>query len=256
MDKNEKEILDNDSITAIIDENDIEGSDNSDDEYEYVDSDGEEDSFSALTLADRAKAAIEEKREEHEDISLSDDKELSTIEKKLIGTGSSAATTRLSKEIRKFRKLDLNGESDKFGIKVELASDRTLHIWNAYLYNFSDDCPLYTELPLYKKKFGIDRIKLECIFPEDYPFSPPFIRVLEPRFAFRTGRVTIGGSICFELLTPSGWKPSYDMEGVLVQIRQEIAEGEPHLDFKNNKKYTEYEAKAAFMRVAREKGWM
>jgi hypothetical protein len=33
------------------------------------------------------------------------------------------------------------------------------------------------------------------------PFSPPFIRVVEPRFAFHTGHVTIGGSICMELLT-------------------------------------------------------
>lgn len=37
---------------------------------------------------------------------------------------------------------------------------------------------------------------------------PPFVRVVRPRFQFRTGHVTIGGSICMELLTLSGWNSS------------------------------------------------
>lgn len=39
------------------------------------------------------------------------------------------------------------------------------------------------------------------IFPPNFPFAPPFIRVIRPRFMFRTGHVTIGGSICTEMLT-------------------------------------------------------
>ena len=31
------------------------------------------------------------------------------------------------------------------------------------------------------------------------------MRVIRPRFAFHTGHVTVGGSICIELLTSSGW---------------------------------------------------
>jgi hypothetical protein len=31
------------------------------------------------------------------------------------------------------------------------------------------------------------------------------VRVIRPRFAFHTGHVTVGGSICIELLTSSGW---------------------------------------------------
>jgi len=41
----------------------------------------------------------------------------------------------------------------------------------------------------------------------DYPVDPPFVRVVRPRFAFHSGHVTIGGSICMELLTRSGWSP-------------------------------------------------
>jgi hypothetical protein len=31
------------------------------------------------------------------------------------------------------------------------------------------------------------------------------VRAIRPRFAFHTGHVTVGGSICIELLTSSGW---------------------------------------------------
>jgi hypothetical protein len=58
------------------------------------------------------------------------------------------------------------------------------------------------------KKAKREFVKMELTFPKDYPFSPPFIRVIEPRFKFHTGHVTIGGSICHEILTRSGWTPT------------------------------------------------
>ena len=39
----------------------------------------------------------------------------------------------------------------------------------------------------------------------NYPFAPPFARVILPRFKFKSGHVTTGGSICMQLLTTSGW---------------------------------------------------
>ena len=55
---------------------------------------------------------------------------------------------------------------------------------------------------------------MHVVFPPDYPFAPPFIRVLRPRFAYRTGHVTLGGSICTQLLTRSGWSPFNTLESV------------------------------------------
>jgi len=75
-------------------------------------------------------------------------------------------------------------------------------------------------------------------FPKDYPMNPPFVRVIRPRFKFltgsysnmlvlsilytlacayknlsaSTGHITIGGSICMQMLTRSGWSPSNDIE--------------------------------------------
>lgn len=43
-------------------------------------------------------------------------------------------------------------------------------------FNFSKD------LEKYKEKTGKDEVCLEMAFPKDYPGSPPFIRVVYPRF--------------------------------------------------------------------------
>jgi len=55
-------------------------------------------------------------------------------------------------------------------------------------------------------------IELEMTFPNEYPMKPPFVRVVRPRFKFLTGHITIGGSICMQVLTTSGWSPSNDIE--------------------------------------------
>lgn len=81
--------------------------------------------------------------------------------------------------------------------------------------------------------------------------------MIRPRFVYRTGHVTIGGSICMEVLTKSGWRPANDVESVLVQVRAEIMAGGGRVDL-NNRNYPAYdkaEAKAAFDRVAAHHGW-
>ena len=52
--------------------------------------------------------------------------------------------------------------------------------------------------------------------PADYPFSPPSIRVVRPRFKRHTGYV-ISGALCMELLTPQGWNPTFSIEALLEQ---------------------------------------
>merc|ERR1712032_576420 len=98
---------------------------------------------------------------------------------------------------------------------------------------------------------GAAAVVMDVLFPDTYPMSPPFIRVVRPRFQMHTGHITIGGSICMQLLTPSGWLPSVSLENVFVCIRSEMIEGGGHLDFANGlKDYTPAEAKEAFNRVA------
>lgn len=88
-----------------------------------------------------------------------------------------------------------------------------------------------------------------------------------------------------ELLTPSGWRPTNDIESVIIQIRAEIIEGGARIEFRQDFPYTEVsvlvpiiawedltflltaalrsairsiqdEARAAFHRVANQHGWM
>ena len=89
-----------------------------------------------------------------------------------------------------------------------------------------------------------------------FPFQPPFVRVVRPVFAFRTGHITVGGSICMELLTARGWTCAGALESVLVSIRAEVAAGGARLDAARfGSAYTESEARAAFSRVAAQHGW-
>jgi len=102
-------------------------------------------------------------------------------------------------------------------------------------------------------------VQLEMRFSAEYPHVPPFVRVIKPRFAFRTGHVTIGGSICMELLTTSGWAAVNDIESILIQIRSEIVEGGAQLDptvfTGGGAEYSESEAWDAFYRAAKGHGW-
>ncbi|PRP85662.1 hypothetical protein PROFUN_06496 [Planoprotostelium fungivorum] len=109
---------------------------------------------------------------------------------------SGTATERLMSELKQI----MNSDSEKNGFTAEPIDDN-LYQWEICLFNF--DSPMKEDM----KQLGMDHVTMHAVFPKSYPFTPPYIRVIEPRFAFRTGHITIGGSICFELLTLSHWTP-------------------------------------------------
>ncbi|KAH3757382.1 ubiquitin-conjugating enzyme E2 25 [Pelomyxa schiedti] len=162
--------------------------------------------------------------------------------------GSAQATARLLKDLRALKAND----TSKFGISAEPQGDN-LYTWTVKLFGF--DGQLEKDLEAYAKRSGAKEVELEMKFRSDYPFTPPFIRVVKPRFQFHTGHVTIGGSICMELLTRSGWLPANDIESILVQIRAEMLAGNARLDLHNSTPYSDREAQDAFERVARQHGW-
>jgi ubiquitin-conjugating enzyme E2 Q len=81
-------------------------------------------------------------------------------------------------------------------------------------------------------------LQYEVIFSQNFPNEPPFIRVKFPRFAFRTGHVTVGGSICMESLTPSGWSSARSLESYFIEILSLINAGEARLDLHNTFPYS------------------
>jgi len=172
--------------------------------------------------------------------------------KKYSGQGSRMGSKRLMDELKIFTP----EHSAKFGYSIETVDDN-LYNWQIKLFNFPTDSKLYKDLAVYNKKNKIDYIMLDVTFPEQFPYQPPFIRVLYPRFQFMTGHITIGGSICMEVLTSSGWSPGYSIENLIMQIKSEIVDphGEARIDLSRNDHYNIHEAKESFDRLCAKYGW-
>ncbi|KAI3435555.1 hypothetical protein D9Q98_001620 [Chlorella vulgaris] len=100
--------------------------------------------------------------------------------------------------------------------------------WRLQVSSFDDDVAagraLNKQLSQLARQYGDAHrhVVLEVRFPEDYPTSPFFLRVVRPRMAMYTGHVTAGGSVCIEALTQSGtegsWQASYCVEGILTTV--------------------------------------
>jgi ubiquitin-conjugating enzyme E2 Q len=167
----------------------------------------------------------------------------------LINPGNKQAATRILSDLKHLRKSDR-----KYGFWAE-PKTTNLFQWDVTFFDFDKDTPLYKDVQEYKKRTGKDHLEFSLEFPPSYPFAPPFIRAVRPRFQFHTGHITIGGSVCMQLLTASGWTAANSIESVLISIRAEITSGGGRLDLSNTADYTEGEARAAFQRVAQHHGW-
>ncbi|TKC46282.1 hypothetical protein EI555_005776 [Monodon monoceros] len=116
---------------------------------------------------------------------------------------------------------DIARLSDRF-ISVELV-DESLFDWNVKLHQVDKDSVLWQDM----KETNTEFILLNLTFPDNFPFSPPFMRVLSPRL--ENGYVLDGGAICMELLTPRGWSSAYTVEAVMRQFAASLVKGQtPH----------------------------
>ncbi|MCO5584583.1 hypothetical protein L7F22_038514 [Adiantum nelumboides] len=145
-------------------------------------------------------------------------------------------------------------------IEINVPDETNIQKWHVDLsQELFKESLLYYDLVRQAKKENQRSlsVKLECLFPDSFPMAPPFVRIMSPRFKFHTGHITVGGSICMELLTESGWSPAFCFESVLVQIVSAMMEGGARLDLNSfNFEYSVNEARAAFDRVARDHGWI
>ena len=164
--------------------------------------------------------------------------------------GTAAATKRLMKELQAIQK------SEPAGFEVSVPDESYAFLWEVDFFDFEKGTPLAKDL----QKVRGGRITLHVAFPAAFPRRPPYVRVIRPRFAFRTGHVTIGGSICTEMLTSAGWSSTMTMESVLLSIRQNMVEGGARIASRGDQAfstedYSEAEAKDAFDRMMRQHGW-
>lgn len=177
---------------------------------------------------------------------------IKTEESSTLNLISKMQNGRLKKELNDI----MNNDSSKTDlyISIHLNNPSNINVWdiNYSIENIPMDNILYTQL----LKKHIKDIRLQILIPKRYPFEPPFVRVVYPRFKFRTGHITLGGSICMEVLSNKGWMPAMNIHNLLLQIKLLIITGSAELDDTNwNKEYTLVEAKTAFNRMISSHGW-
>ncbi|KAK0740940.1 hypothetical protein B0T18DRAFT_393660 [Schizothecium vesticola] len=133
----------------------------------------------------------------------------------------------LGRELSKLQSIQARTPLHELGWYLHAEAVTNLFQWIAELHSFDASLPLAKDM----KALGIRSIVLEIRFPGDFPMSPPFVRVVRPRFLpffmGGGGHVTGGGAMCMELLTTTGWSPAYSMESVLVQVRLAMTNLEP-----------------------------
>ena len=156
----------------------------------------------------------------------------------------------------------LHRMSDDFDVRVD-----KLSLWQVTIPSaaYKDSYPaLFEQLEENKRLYstGDSGIVLELQFPYTFPNDPPMVRVVRPRFEYMTGHVTIGGSLCAQFLTASGWTAQMPMESLLLSVRNLFIDGNaqvanhasdyhpiPHLDYGFD------EARIAFKRAVETHGW-
>jgi ubiquitin-conjugating enzyme E2 Q len=168
---------------------------------------------------------------------------------------------RLNRELQTILKVQKASPLHELGWYIDAELVSNVYQWIVELHSFEPTLPLAKDM----KVAGVTSIVLEIRFGKDYPHSPPFVRVIRPRFLpFMSGgggHVTGGGAMCMELLTNTGWSAVSSIEGVLLQVRMAIMNMEPkpaRLESTSKDRQRDYgtsEAMQAYIRACQTHGW-
>lgn len=139
-------------------------------------------------------------------------------------------------------------------LQAELIDDN-LFEWHVRLFHLDPESPLAQDM----EELSVPSILLHLIFPDNFPFAPPFMRVVEPRI--EKGFVMEGGAICMELLTPRGWASAYTIEAILMQFAASLVKGQGRICRKTkvHKEFSRRTAEDAFRSLVKthdKYGWI
>ncbi|KAF2116221.1 hypothetical protein BDV96DRAFT_491785 [Lophiotrema nucula] len=169
------------------------------------------------------------------------------------------ATKRLLNDFKDLLKVQEMTPPHELGWYMDPSQVENMYQWIVEMHSFDATLPLAKDM----KAKGVKSVVLELRFGKDYPMSPPFVRVIRPRFlGFQQGgggHVTAGGALCMELLTNNGWSAVSSIESVLLQVRMAMSSLEPkpaRLDTHNSRMdYGVGEAVEAYIRSCNVHGW-
>ncbi|KAG8629018.1 hypothetical protein KVT40_002883 [Elsinoe batatas] len=179
---------------------------------------------------------------------------------------------RLQNDFKTLLKLQQSTPAHELGWYIDPDKIENMYQWIVEMHSFDNFVqpngqPILLAGDMDRAK--ITSIVFEIRFGPNYPFQPPFVRIIRPRFlGFREGgggHVTIGGALCMELLTNTGWTSVSSIEAVLMQIRLAIGTTEPparlmmstnnHGGVAHTSDYGVHEAIEAYKRACRTHGW-
>jgi ubiquitin-conjugating enzyme E2 Q len=270
---------------------------NSGSQYNPIEIDDEDDAASVATLDEDRDILYESDYNvvEHEDLptpnSISGDKgksKLSGIVSKMFGSkrappaksltdyvsgtlnydtlpmlqvpawATTSATKRLMKDFKDLIQVQNTTPAHELGWHIDEDKVDNIYQWIVELHSFDPTLPLAQDM----KNKNVKSIVLELRFGKDYPMSPPFVRVIRPRFlSFQQGgggHVTAGGAMCMQLLTNDGWSAVSSIESVLLQVRMAMSSLDPKPARLENSARMDYgvgEAVEAYMRACAMHGW-
>ncbi|CZR58141.1 related to ubiquitin conjugating enzyme [Phialocephala subalpina] len=174
---------------------------------------------------------------------------------------TSSATKSLNRALQEVLAIQKKTPLHELGWFIDQELISNVYQWIVELHSFDAGLPLAKDM----KAAGLTSIVLEIRYGKDFPFSPPFVRVIRPRFlpflSGGGGHVTAGGAMCMELLTNTGWSSVSTIESVLLQVRMAISSLEPkpaRLESRGpstQRDYGTYEAIEAFKRACMAHGW-
>ena len=166
---------------------------------------------------------------------------------------SQQATLRLLTDLARIQVTDKPGR----GWSCEMQRGSMKH-WIVKFTDFDKGSDLADDMDKWSKKHNKERaIVIEMTMDKEYPYRPPFVRVLRPQFVQFTAHVTLGGAICMLPLTDEGWNPSFDLESIIEMCRANICdkESKAKVILENGGDYQLHEAKDGFQRLVQTHGW-
>jgi len=164
-------------------------------------------------------------------------------------------TIRAKRLMKEFRELQKSQDSRSEKIFSAELIDDNLFEWHVRLFHLDPESPLAQDM----EELSVPSILLHLIFPDNFPFAPPFMRVVEPRI--EKGFVMEGGAICMELLTPRGWASAYTIEAILMQFAASLVKGQGRICRKTkvHKEFSRRTAEDAFRSLVKthdKYGWI
>ncbi|KAI0799928.1 hypothetical protein GGR55DRAFT_692564 [Xylaria sp. FL0064] len=166
----------------------------------------------------------------------------------------------IQRELQKLEKIQTETPIHELGWYIDFEKIDNMFEWIVEMHSFDPKLLLAQDM----KAAGITSIVIGIRFLRGFPVTPPFVRVIRPRFLPFSmgggGHVTSGGALCMELLTNTGWSPVSSMESVLLQVRLAMCGREPkpaRLEKRINgdNQYSYAEAVDAAIRAHTSHGW-